>query len=103
MVDNWSQRDIDDWAVNTFGNDGTVESIFVRAVMEFKELANEIFDKGDSIDTSRVGAEVADVVILLSQLMSHCGLSLQNEINKKMAINSMRTWIKTNDGVGQHV
>jgi hypothetical protein len=24
MVDNWSQWDIDDWAVNTFGDDRTI-------------------------------------------------------------------------------
>lgn len=100
----WTQKEITDWAVNQFGEPEDNINLIERASLEFDELSMAAHYAKQGIDTyEKAASEVADVVIILSQYLENIGLNLQDEINKKMKINSMRTWSKTGDGVGQHV
>lgn len=99
----WTQRSITDWATQTFGEPDDVETIAERTHEEYEELYEELFGTGsDYINLSKVETECADVVIMIYQLMDFIGANLDDAIDKKMDINSMRSWVKTGNGVGQH-
>ncbi len=96
---NETQDTISEWAEATFGPSGTNAACAARANKEMSELLmcltlNDHF--------SLTGEEVADVVICLSRLAGRMGFNIQDEVNKKMAINRARKWDVEN-GFGQHV
>lgn len=100
----WTQQDISEWAVAQFGEAEDATDLIDRASQEFDELFTAAYGTKQNIASyADVAEEIADVVIVLSQYLQRVGYDLQTEIDKKMEINSRRTWIKTANGVGQHV
>lgn len=94
----WSEDAICAWGIETFGYTQDQYALVFRAIDELKELMAAV----EMNDPIAARAEIADVVIVLTQACNRLGGSLQEEIDDKMDINSMRTWTKTGDGVGQH-
>jgi hypothetical protein len=102
-----TQQSISDWAVNTFGADGSDLVVASRANDEFAEFLRS-FSKGkpdvvELADTAIVLVRLAarwhgkgDVVIALL-----LGGNLGDAIDEKMVINLRRTW-KVIDGIGFH-
>jgi hypothetical protein len=87
-----TSRSIADWQISTLGS-GTPMSYVRRAERELAELRARL-----EFDNSDPGAceDCADVAILLSQIVARHDRDLQDEIDRKMAIN------RTRDGHGQH-
>lgn len=103
---NWSFKDISDWGNAIFGIPDDVTVLVHRADKEFDELWGTLYvnDCGQIYTpTAKIAEEITDIVIVLAQACAFIGHDLQEEINKKMAINSVRTWATTAKGVGQHV
>jgi len=87
------------WAEQIFGPVSEPLSLVGRASVELEELAEAVLDR----DREEIGREAADVVILLSRLMHEFDLTLDEEVNKKMAINRARKWVPAGDGTGAHI
>ncbi len=94
-----NQHSIADWAKTTFGPVHDPAVLVERAELELFEL-KEAVAKGDAVE---VGKETADVVILLHRLLDQFQLTLETQINQKMAENRKRNWIAKGDGTGHHV
>ena len=50
-----------------------------------------------------VGAEMADVQVVLWAMAHRRGADLQAEVDAKMAVNRAREWVSRGDGTGWHV
>jgi len=50
-----------------------------------------------------VEEEAADVLVVLYHFAETLGMNLQEEVNRKMAINRQRRWKLDGTGTGQHV
>lgn len=87
------------WAEQTFGPATDRAVLVQRADTELQELLQAVKDG----NTAEIGKETADVVILLMRLLEQSGLTLSEEINKKMQENRARTWTLKGDGTGSHV
>lgn len=99
----WTQAAITEWAVRTFGQPDSAQKLINRANEEFRELRDSVYlYKEESTLASKTLEEVADVVIILSQVCQYLGGDLQDEISKKMIKNLGREWISTGAGVGRH-
>lgn len=98
----WDQKRIADWGRMTFGIPENALGIIEKAREEFDELEDECIGK-DHVEVNKILEEAADVALCLIQLVDNLGGNLQDEIDKKMEINSNRTWVKTGDGIGRHV
>jgi NTP pyrophosphatase (non-canonical NTP hydrolase) len=94
----WDQRQITKWAMTTFGPPDSIEVIVDRAGDEFDEMVIEI----DSENYDKVPGELADIMIMLMQVAEHLGVDLLEEVDKKMDINSTRTWSVKGNGTGKH-
>lgn len=88
------------WQRETFGEAKDNRSSYLRAEREMFELF-EMLSANDS-DPKAV-EEIADVTIVMSRIVAAHGKDLQEEIDRKMAINRARKWQLTGDGHGQHV
>lgn len=95
----WTQKEIADWGRETFGVAKDPYSILHKVMEEFTEMLVAADDRAQE----EVLKEAADVVITIIQLVDNLGGNLQEQIDKKMDINSKRTWVLTGDGVGRHV
>ena len=95
-----TQASIYQWARETFGEPRSNFQIYNRAREEFRELGDVLI--AGSNDPKAV-EEIADVVIVLSQIAERLGLDLGEAIDRKMAINREREWVTNGDGTGQHV
>lgn len=95
-----TQKTISDWANETFGTATSNMRIAVRANEEMAELLRALSADDYS---SKAGEEIADVLIVLCRVAERLGVSIENEVNKKMAINRKRQWKKDGTGHGYHV
>lgn len=90
-----TQTSIADWGYQQFGPAGSSLKIGARANEEMSELMTAL---ARAHSNQKVAEEMADVVIVLSQLAAHIGVDLRKEVDKKMEINRNRTWTKTENG-----
>jgi len=97
---NETQETISEWVKTTFGTGGTNIRLVTRANEEMAELLAKI-----AIDETHTeaGEEIADVIINLLRLGTRLNLNVQDEINKKMAINRQRKWRVDESGQGYHI
>lgn len=94
------QREISQWAVDTFGDASSNMRVAVRANEEMSELLRCLSSDDNS---AKAGAEIADIVIVLYRLADRMGLNLHHEVEIKMEINRHRVWVMSGDGHGHHV
>jgi NTP pyrophosphatase (non-canonical NTP hydrolase) len=95
-----TQQSISQWANDTFGPLTTNVRAAVRANEEMAELLRELAMD----DTSpKAAAEIADVFIVLYRLADRMGVDVQAEIDRKMAINRDRQWVRDGSGHAYHV
>lgn len=99
-MSNETQETICQWANDTLGRSSTNLSTAERALKEMKELLVGL-DENDQDPNAPV--EAADVFIVLMRIFEFYGTTWQAEVNKKMAINRARTWIRDGNGHGSHV
>lgn len=88
------------WQRETFGEAKDNWSSWDRARQEMFELMAKLLIDDRHPDSPE---EIADVAIVLSRIVAAHGKDLQEEIDRKMAINRARKWQLTGDGHGQHV
>lgn len=95
-----TQESITQWANETFGPPASNMRVAARANEEMAELLRVL-----SVDDhhAKAAEEIADVVIVLSRLASSLSVDIQEEIDKKMAINRQREWKLDKTGHGYHV
>ncbi|MGE0044699.1 MAG: nucleotide pyrophosphohydrolase [Hyphomonadaceae bacterium] len=86
------------WGGETFGPVADFTVLVQRARGEFDELERAV----GAGDAEEIGAEAADVVILLHRLCGLLGVELSEQVDSKMQINRARRWIASGDGVGRH-
>lgn len=94
-----TSRSIREWGDATFGKVSDLSALVARARGELDELDQAV----KANDTTEIGREAADVVILLHRLVALAGMDLAAEVDAKMAINRARTWKAAGDGTGGHV
>jgi hypothetical protein len=86
------QAEVNKWQRETFPH-GTGRSILKHFIKEAKELVED-----------QSPEEAADVVILVMGWCDKMGLCLQEEIERKLAINRERIWGEPDgDGVVEHI
>ncbi len=92
-----TQGTISQWGYATFGETTTREMAKLAADEMMKELlpAIEADPKAQFYSTQE---EAADVAIFLMRLAAVSGFNLQAAVNRKMAINRQRKWVKQEDG-----
>lgn len=93
-----TEASIYEWQIATFGETPGYMRSATRANEEMAELLT-ICSLGE---TDKIGEEIADVILVLHGLAGRLGISIQDEINKKMAINRKRKWNVTDPGHGYH-
>lgn len=94
-----TQASIAKWAQDTFGPVSAPRVLIERAQLELDELL-EALTTGD---VSQIGAETADVLIILYRLLEMYGLDTQVEVTQKMQKNRARCWRTKGDGTGSHI
>lgn len=99
-----TQRDIHRWALETFPH-GTDASIIAHLREELEELSAALHVRGTLPRLLALQEEIADCVILLMNLASRHGISVEGAVDAKMAVNRQRKWQKTEDerGCFRHV
>jgi hypothetical protein len=95
-----TQQSVSEWAVDTFGDTGTNVRVAVRANEEMAELLRELTIDDQS---PKAPKEIADIIIVLYRLATRMGVSIQEEIDHKMALNRERVWTLDQSGCGKHV
>jgi len=95
-----TQSSISDWATQTFGESGSTLRVAIRANEEMSELLRCL-----SVDdcSPKAAEEIADVVIVLCRVATRLGVTIWDEVEKKMAINRQRVWNLDGSGHGYHV
>jgi NTP pyrophosphatase (non-canonical NTP hydrolase) len=96
---NENQQSISIWAEETFGPAKDPVVLVDRAIIEMKELREAV----QSNNTTEIGKETADVLILLYRLLSRYGLDTSDVVTLKMAENRLRKWLPKGDGTGSHI
>jgi NTP pyrophosphatase (non-canonical NTP hydrolase) len=94
-----SQGSINAWILDTFGPTGSTLSCAVRANEEMAELLKELAKDDTSPEAAK---EIGDIVIILYRIAERLGVSLEDEVDKAMAINRKRKWLVSN-GHGYHI
>jgi len=94
-----TQETINQWQLETF-NCASPLRIAVRANVEMAELLHELIQPDND---QSIGLECADITIMMMGICGALGISLQDQIDYKMAINRKREWAVTPDGRVQHV
>lgn len=87
-------RSITTWGEATFGIAET-QKLYDRLLEEYKEFCQ-------CPTMKEAGQELADISILLHQIAKSLGFNLDEEVDKKMAINRKREWIVNSDKIGRH-
>ena len=86
-------KEINDWQDKVF-TQATAESTAAHLLREAKELYDDPYDAG----------EIADIFILLAAVAHKTGVDIETAVERKMAINRLRTWGKPDkQGVVEHV
>ncbi len=95
-----TQESISQWCEATFGPTGSNARVAARANEEMAELLRAL-----TVDDAQAKApeEIADIVIILFRLATRLGVDLQQEIDRKMAVNRRRVWNLDGSGHGYHV
>lgn len=102
--DTENQETIAHWAKAVFGPATEPLVLVDRAQIELDELRDAVVDaQTDHEARKEVGAETADILILLYRLLTEFGLDKQEVIDAKMQINRSRKWNPKGDGTGNHV
>lgn len=91
----WTQKAITDWAEQTFGP-ATFDALYAKLGEEMTEFA-------DCIGAGREMEEMADMLIMMYQIAEKHGFDLHEAVEKKMKVNTSRTWRLHGDGTAQHV
>lgn len=91
---------IREWALETFGEWDSHGDIYDRAAEELAEFEDQLFGGGSP---ESVAEEIADLIIVLSQLPAKYGIDVFETVDEKMALNRRRKWRTSGDGFGQHV
>lgn len=94
-----TQESVSAWSTATFGRVTRPIILARRAAEEMKELL-AVFN--NDWNWSGAAEEAADVVIVLYSFLTSIGANLQEEIDRKMAVNRAREWDVAGDGTGQH-
>ena len=76
------------WGDEAFGPVSDLTVLTQRARIEFEELEHAV----RAGDEDQIGAEAADIVILLHRLVGLLGRDLNEEVDAKMLINRQRKW-----------
>lgn len=87
------------WANSTFGNPTDGHRPLAKLVEEVGELSKAIRQNSEAI----IALELADCVIVLSQIAATYDLDLQQFIDQKMTINRNRVWNVRGDGTADHI
>lgn len=95
-----TQATISRWAEETFGPAGSNARAISRANREMAELLEHVTSDDRHPEAAE---EIADIVIVLSRVMTRLGVDLQTEIDRKMAKNRARKWRLDGTGHGYHV
>jgi len=95
-----TQATISAWAEETFGPSGSNARAIARANREMAELLEHVTADDRHPEAAE---EIADIVIVLSRVMTRLGVDLQAEIDRKMAKNRARKWKLDGTGHGYHV
>jgi MazG-like family len=95
-----TQATISAWAESTFGPSGSNARAIARANREMAELLEHVTADDRHPEAAE---EIADIVIVLSRVMTRLGVDLQDEIDRKMAKNRARKWKLDGTGHGYHV
>lgn len=95
-----NQQSVARWIRDTFGPVPSNARIVSRANEEMAELLRTVTIDDSSPDLAE---EMADVVIVLYRLAERLGVSLADEIDRKMAVNRARKWERDGSGSGYHV
>jgi NTP pyrophosphatase (non-canonical NTP hydrolase) len=95
-----TQESISSWADETFGPARSNIRIATRANEEMSELLKKL--AADDTDPE-APVEAADVVIVLLRLAERMRSDLLDEVDKKMAINRTREWVRDGTGCGYSV
>lgn len=95
-----TQATISAWAEATFGPSGSNARAIARANREMAELLEHV--TADDLHPE-AAEEIADIVIVLSRVMTRLGVDLQAEVDRKMATNRARKWRLDGTGHGYHV
>lgn len=90
MINNETQQSIAEWQRATFGKPRSNMQSARRVREELNELLDVLYCDDDS---SYAAEEIADIVILLAGLATRLGASIADEVDRKMQINRLRTWI----------
>lgn len=105
-----TQRTINAWQRETFGETHPWAA-FERMQKEYWELRDAVHKIGgpegrgfcERGDLEKARGEVADVFITLCRVAEELGCDMQDEVDRKMAINRERKWVVDGTGNGQHV
>ena len=95
-----TQATISAWAEATFGPSGSNARAIARANREMAELLEHVTADDRHPEAAE---EIADIVIVLSRVMTRLGVDLQAEIDRKMVKNRARKWRLDGTGHGYHV
>ena len=94
-----TQESLTRWGDETFGPVKDPIVLMQRIQLEVNELADAV----QRCDAPDVGAEAADVVIMMYRLLSLFGRDLHDDLDTKMAVNRARQWSLNGDGTGCHI
>jgi hypothetical protein len=94
-----TQQSIAEWAEQTFGPTANLAAIAARAN---KEMAELLMHATTCAPPEVLLEECADVDIILKRFAKVAGGDLNDAVDRKMAINRERRWIRDGHGHGYH-
>lgn len=94
------QKEVWDWAKETFGNDSDI-GIAIRGNKEMAELLSTMINRPDASED--IIEECADVAFFLLQVCQFHDGDLLKAVADKLEVNKKRSWEKASDGSFQHV
>jgi NTP pyrophosphatase (non-canonical NTP hydrolase) len=98
VVPEETEQSINEWQLATFGPAPNLMRTAARANEEMAELLTAL----SLNQTDKIGEEIADIILVLHCITGHLGISIRDEVNKKMKINRERKWNVTDPGHGYH-